>query len=504
MINRYLGLLSILVIVTVVVGVSLNANAKVWELGGKFDAIQGSAAGTDPISGDLVLYTMEDSELYGTSLTKGQKKRLAVALEISKTSSTTKGVDFGQSYFLAVDREGKVIISDLRESCIKQYDPRSQKVSIIAGRSKQPGMSDGSLERASFRSPRGIAVDQSNKIIVADSVSIREIDRTGDQVTTIADKRLLHEDAATLTHLSHPYGVAIDRDNNVLFSDMENNVIRRLNRKQRLVETLDPQDPEGMGPAGTVFRHPVGIAIDVNDPEGSVLIADEYRVTRLNSSSSHPVLTTVLSDTAVPGFHPEGVVSVPGGIFVTNRADSAATNVLFVAAYQDAHEEDLDRSFNEGVEASSDRDKDGFEEIHAKLTRLAGGQTDIAHVTEAMGQARQNRNTNYLASLPKDLVDELKKIKVHEGFKAFRARMALEKLNIANEKDEAKWRSICSHRARWGGYKFEPWLLPGIENPVRTLRKSQQAAAELTVDPDYSAIRARFTELASRLLNENG
>ena len=87
---------------------------------------------------------------------------------------------------LAVDASGTVYVADTENNCIRKITTEGH-VSTLAGQAGQPGYVDGVGSAARFNDPRGIAVDASGQVFVADggNSAVRQITPDG-RVTTVA------------------------------------------------------------------------------------------------------------------------------------------------------------------------------------------------------------------------------------------------------------------------------------------------------------------------------
>ena len=76
---------------------------------------------------------------------------------------------FSRPFGLAINPiTGDVIVADQMNNCIRVVDPKTGSVRTLAGSGKE-GAADGDAAEASFKTPRGIAIDQGGVIFVADA-----------------------------------------------------------------------------------------------------------------------------------------------------------------------------------------------------------------------------------------------------------------------------------------------------------------------------------------------
>jgi sugar lactone lactonase YvrE len=183
------------------------------------------------------------------------------------------GAPEGRSTFnyptgLAVDATGILYVADTTQHVIRKVAPDGS-VSILAGTPGAPGSEDGTGASASFRAPRGLAVDSAGNVYVADQGNdlVRMITPAGVTVTLAgtAGSPGSADGAGAAARFDGPTGVAVDRVGNVFVADSDNGTVRRIGL-DRVVTTLAGtpgtygcQDGPG---ATALFVQPTGLALD--------------------------------------------------------------------------------------------------------------------------------------------------------------------------------------------------------------------------------------------------
>jgi sugar lactone lactonase YvrE len=143
------------------------------------------------------------------------------------SDATGANASFNRPVGLAVDSHGNVFVADEGNNLVRRITPTGA-VSTWAG-SGSVGAVDASGAGASFSAPRGLAVDASGNVIVADTGNnkIRRIatDRT---VSTLSGTgaRGATDGAGNVAAFSTPAAIALDLAGNVLVADSGNNAIR--------------------------------------------------------------------------------------------------------------------------------------------------------------------------------------------------------------------------------------------------------------------------------------
>lgn len=146
-------------------------------------------------------------------------------------NGTASGARFNRPKGVAVDSSGNVYVADTTNHLIRKITSTGA-VTTLAGSAGTPGSGNGTGTAATFRSPEGVAVDSTGTVYVADTANhtIRKITPAG-VVTTLAG--LAGSSGATdgsgsAARFNAPEGVAVDSAQNVYVADRQNNRIRKI------------------------------------------------------------------------------------------------------------------------------------------------------------------------------------------------------------------------------------------------------------------------------------
>jgi len=137
---------------------------------------------------------------------------------------------------IAMDRTGNLYVADASTFVIRKiaHIETNWVVTTIAGLAFDYGFANGTNSNARFNFPFGLAIDPNTNIFVADFANhaIRKIRPIGTNwvVTTIAgDGNIGHADGTNLhAQFNFPADVALDKDGNLYVSDQSNNTIRKM------------------------------------------------------------------------------------------------------------------------------------------------------------------------------------------------------------------------------------------------------------------------------------
>lgn len=188
---------------------------------------------------------------------------------------------------------------------------------VLTGEVGPGGYVSGSITKARFHDPRGMALDAQGNVFVADYVNsvVRRIGVDG-RVTRIAgqvEQREAANGPALQAHFYSPEAVAVAADGTLFISDSGSNTVRRLGADGMVVTLAGAIGKAGFadGPGAQArFNHPVGIGVD---DHGNVYVADAYNNTVRRIAPNGDV-TTVAGKTGVIGA-------------VNGRGDAARFNV---------------------------------------------------------------------------------------------------------------------------------------------------------------------------------
>jgi hypothetical protein len=244
-----------------------------------------------------VTATTKPNWLSLTTSAGGDVTTLAGSGAYGNTDANGASASFNNPSGVAVDGSGNVYVADHSNHKIRKVAPDGE-VTTLAG-SGATGSTDANSASASFNGPDGVAVDGSGNIYVADfnNHKIRKISPNGD-VTTLAGSGTGGSTDANGTSASFygPKGVAVDGSGNVYVADQRNNKIRKI-APNGDVTTLAGSGAEGLTDAnGTSasFNAPLGVAVDGS---GNVYVAD-YNNVRIRKISPNGDVTTLAGSDA--------------------------------------------------------------------------------------------------------------------------------------------------------------------------------------------------------------
>jgi streptogramin lyase len=204
------------------------------------------------------------------------------ARSTGSADGTGAAARFNGPYGVAVDGSGNVYVADNFNNTIRKITPAGV-VTTLAGTAGPTGSADGTGAAARFNSPRGVAVDGSGNVYVADTsnYTIRKVTPAG-VVTTLAGTTGSIGSAdrtGAAARFNNPFGVSVDGSGNVYVADYSNSTIRKIT-PAGVVSTLagtagSTGSTDGTGAAAR-FYNPWGFAVGGS---GNVYVADTWNHT---------------------------------------------------------------------------------------------------------------------------------------------------------------------------------------------------------------------------------
>ncbi|MDE0105484.1 MAG: hypothetical protein OXN89_24165 [Bryobacterales bacterium] len=236
---------------------------------------------------------------------------------------------------LALDAAGNLYIADTSNHRVRRVD-RVGTITTIAG-TGEPGFSgDGGLATAAqFRSPQRLALDAAGNLYIADTSNdrVRRVDRAG-VITTIAGsgERGYSGDGgpATAAQLRSPRGLVVDATGDLYIADSSNHRVRMVDRFGTITTVAGTGEFGYSGDGGPAtaaqIRSPLSLALDA---VGNLFIADAGNF-RVRTVDPRGVITTV-AGTGNPGRSGDGGPATAARLTFLRGLAVDATGNLFIA-----------------------------------------------------------------------------------------------------------------------------------------------------------------------------
>lgn len=251
---------------------------------------------------------------------------------------------------VAVDISDNIYIADSGNNRILKVAAVSGTITTVAGNGTAAFSGDsGSPTSASLNNPTGTVVDSAGNIYIADRGNnrIRMVSATTGFITTVAGTGTAafsgDNGPATSAALSSPYGIAIDRDGNILIADQYNFRIRKLTVDTGTISTVAGNGTftvvDNVSATSTFLYAPTGVA---TDSAGNFYIA-AYQGNSIRKVDAVTGFITTIAGNGSDNFSGENVAGTsaklkdPGGSAVDSAgniyfADSGNHRIRKIAA----------------------------------------------------------------------------------------------------------------------------------------------------------------------------
>lgn len=195
----------------------------------------------------------------------------------------------------------------------------------------------GPASNAILNNPQNVNLDKKGNIYISDinNQVIRKIDARTDIITTVAGNGISGFSGdggpATQASLADPYHTVVDDDGNLYISDLSNNRIRKVDHATGIITTIAGTGLSGFNGDGntalaTNISFPFGIAFDKH---GNLIISEGTRLRSLNMKTK---IVTTIAGNGVSGFSGDGGPASNAVLgFVWNVFADRASGDIYVA-----------------------------------------------------------------------------------------------------------------------------------------------------------------------------
>ena len=254
-----------------------------------------------------------------------------------------------QPVHLAMHPTGSLLIADHSSHRVRRVDVGTGIITTVAGNGVQGFSGDGgAATSASLNGPYGLASDQVGNIFITDFYNqrVRKVAIATGRITTVAGRGNAgfsgDSGAATSASLNFPIGLAFDQSDNMLIADTDNCRVRRVEAGTGIITTVAGTGACGFSGDGSVatsarLSAPVDVAFD---PAGNLIIAerDNHRLRMVSvQPSSTPSATPSSTPYCAPSlFRPLLRTDLVGTLVGTALTPGEATLVASEAACRQA------------------------------------------------------------------------------------------------------------------------------------------------------------------------
>ena len=237
-----------------------------------------------------VVYVADFNNHLIRQISGGVVSTLAGSVSVSGTNDATgTAAQFHNPFGVALNGAGTLVyVADMNNQTIRAITVPGGAVTTLAGAPTLAGSVDGANSAARFNTPRGLALDGSGNLYVADAgnLTVRKILSSGgvsmlagsvftpgytDGLGSVALFSVLN---AMMGPFGGPCGVAVDTDGNVYVADQGNHTVRKITPGGSVTTlaglALTSGSTDGTGSLAR-FNDPAGVAVD---GAGKLYVAD--------------------------------------------------------------------------------------------------------------------------------------------------------------------------------------------------------------------------------------
>ncbi|MDU0458509.1 MAG: hypothetical protein RW306_07200 [Geobacteraceae bacterium] len=216
---------------------------------------------------------------------------------------------------VVIDNAGNLYIADQSNHRIRKVDTGSGIITTVAGYAGAAFTGDGgAATAANLNTPRGVTVDNSGNLYIADTSNsrIRKVAVGSGIITTVAGNGIAafagDGGSATAASLKYPIGVALDNVGNLYIADRSNHRIRKVAADSGIITTVAGNGTGGFAGDGgmataATLSSPNGVTVD---SFGNLYIADDVDNRIRKVSANTGIIATVAGD---------GTIGLLGGSF---------------------------------------------------------------------------------------------------------------------------------------------------------------------------------------------
>jgi DNA-binding beta-propeller fold protein YncE len=159
--------------------------------------------------------------------------------------ASADGAQINNPYGVVIGPDGALYWADFGSNRVLRFDFTAKRINVIAGNGTKSRTGDGGpAKAATLSAPHEVRFDSKGNIIVAerDSHVIRHIDMKTQIITTIAGTSMQGYSGdggpAVQAQLNQPHSIVLDKADNVLICDINNNRVRKIDARTGIISTF--------------------------------------------------------------------------------------------------------------------------------------------------------------------------------------------------------------------------------------------------------------------------
>jgi len=240
---------------------------------------------------------------------------------------------------IAKDIEGNLFIADRGNNRIRKVTSQGI-ITTVAGDGSHFFSGDyGPAERASLAFPTDVTIDEKGSLYISDRNNnrIRKVDSMGIITTFMGTGEREYNgdnEIAPETSLSLPFSIAIDSERNLLVVDRSHFMVRKVNLQTQEVTTTAGNGKslfrgDGGPGRGANLATPSGIAIDEQD---NIIFSDKMN-SRLRKIDKNGIINTI-AGTGREGYEGNGGQAIDASLFLPDMIANDKSGNLYIISPQ--------------------------------------------------------------------------------------------------------------------------------------------------------------------------
>jgi len=236
---------------------------------------------------------------------------------------------------ICIDNAGNIFIADVGNNVVRKV-ASSGIITTFAGTGSEGYSGDGGqATNAQLRNPTGVTTDDNSNIFIADYINnvVRKVSPSG-IITTIAGTGVSGYSGdggpATMAKLSLPYAIIVDNSGNIIFSDVGNYVVRKIDTSG-IISTIAGNGTFGDsgegGPATAAqLKYPGFMAIHPKTGELYIPVHSNKKIMKV----SHDGIITTVAGNGINAYSGDGGPATAASMKAPNAVFFDTSGNLFI------------------------------------------------------------------------------------------------------------------------------------------------------------------------------
>ena len=195
---------------------------------------------------------------------------------------------------VSLDSDGNIYVSELFGKRVRKIDHATGVIQTVAGNGESGFSGDGGLAVNAGVGATRCHVDKNGNFYIPDAGRIRKVDAATGIIETIAGGNIKDGYLSYQARLDWPDDISVDKNGDVYFSDTGNGVIRKIDAKTGLIETVAGSGGSGFsGDGGLATEASFSLVSDIFVKDGDLFIADKSAQRLLKVDATSGIMNTI-------------------------------------------------------------------------------------------------------------------------------------------------------------------------------------------------------------------